>query len=234
MKSLNYVFALIIILTVACSKKEEHKTESKKSVDTVEIVMIQKLQPARSIALPGDLRPWQVTNIQAKVKGYVRMVTTDRGSSVKKGQVLATLEAPELKAQLAEALAKVEDYKSKQMASKLTYTRMWQTSKTQGAIALNELDVAKSKMQVDSMQVLSATASAAFFFSSLLGGSYLGTTRSTSFFGFGLFRLGGLARLTGLELDRLTGLGLVRRIGLGLDRLTGLGLDRLLDCLLDL
>ncbi len=159
MKSLNYVFALIIILTVACSKKEEHKTESKKSVDTVETVMIQKLQPARSIALPGDLRPWQVTNIQAKVKGYVRMVTTDRGSSVKKGQVLATLEAPELKAQLAEALAKVEDYKSKQMASKLTYTRMWQTSKTQGAIALNELDVAKSKMQVDSMQVLSATAS---------------------------------------------------------------------------
>jgi membrane fusion protein (multidrug efflux system) len=160
MKSFNYVFAFIIVLyATACSKKEEHKMEIKKSADTVETVLIKKLQPARSIALPGDLRPWEVTNIQAKVKGYVRTVTTDRGSFVKKGQVLATLEAPELKAQLAEALAKVEDVKSKQIASRVTYTRMLQTSKTQGAIAANELDVARSKMMVDSMQVLSATAS---------------------------------------------------------------------------
>lgn len=160
MKSINYFIVLLIVLSAAaCSKKEEHKTEAKKSADTVETVVIQKLQPARSIALPGDLRPWEVTHMQAKVKGYVRSVNTDRGAFVKKGQVMATLEAPELKAQLAEALAKVEDYKSKQIASKMTYTRMLQTSKTQGAVAANELDIAKSKMQVDSMQVLSATAS---------------------------------------------------------------------------
>ena len=159
MKSFNYVFAFALLLFAAACSKKEQAHEEKKSKDTVETVLIRKMQPSRSIALPGDLRPWETVNIQAKVKGYVRTVNTDRGSFVKKGQVLAALEAPELKAQLAEALAKVEDFKSKQIASKLTYTRMMQTSKTQGAIAANELDIAKSKMQVDSMQVLSATAS---------------------------------------------------------------------------
>ncbi len=78
---------------------------------------------------------------------------------VKRGQTLAVLEAPELQAQLAEGLARVEDFKSQYLASKLTYQRLVQMSGTQGAVAVNELDVVKSKMVVDSMQMLSALES---------------------------------------------------------------------------
>jgi membrane fusion protein (multidrug efflux system) len=95
----------------------------------------------------------------AKVKGYDKSVMADRGTVVRKGQTLAVLEAPELQAQLAEALARVEDYKTQYLTSKLTWQRMIQISHTPGAMALNELDVAKSKMTIDSMQVISATRS---------------------------------------------------------------------------
>lgn len=150
----------MFIFCLACSaRKESAKDASEAKVDTVETVVLRRMQPGRTIVLPGDLRPWEVVSIQAKVKGYVQQVRVDRGSSVKKGAILAILEAPELQAQQAEARARVEDFKSKQIASQLTYRRMLQTSKTQGAVAANELDIAKSRMMVDSLQVLSAMAS---------------------------------------------------------------------------
>lgn len=160
MKTINYLIVTgLLVSAVACTRKEPDTASVQNKKDSIETVSIQRMQPARTIVLPGDLRPWEVVNIQAKVKGYVRLVHADRGSAVRKGQILATLEAPELQAQLAEAKANVEDFKSKLFASKLTYIRMMETSKTQGAIATNELDIAKSKMEVDSLQMLSAMAS---------------------------------------------------------------------------
>ncbi len=150
---------IVIVLLSSCSSKQRILEAEQSTVDTVETVVIKKMQPQRVIVLPGDLRPWEVVHVQAKVKGYVRTVSADRGTYVRKGSLLATLEAPELQAQKAEALAKVEDFKSKEFASSQTYSRLLQTSKTQGAVAANELDIARSRKVVDSMQVLSAVAS---------------------------------------------------------------------------
>lgn len=157
MKYISYCLALVLLWS--CAAKKESAQTMEKQVDSVETVEVKKLQPARTIVLPGDLKPWEVVSIQAKVKGYVRMVLVDRGAFVKRGTLLAALEAPELQAQKAEARARVEDNRSKQVASQLTYQRMLQTSKTQGAVAANEIDLARSRKLVDSMQVVSAEAS---------------------------------------------------------------------------
>ena len=64
----------------------------------------------RQVRLPGELSPYLSVPIYARVAGFVDRVEVDRGSVVKKGQVLATLVAPETEAQIAEATSKARRF----------------------------------------------------------------------------------------------------------------------------
>lgn len=96
----------------------------------------------------------------AKVKGFVRDVAVDRGTTVCKGQVLARLDAPEVISELSQAQAQVQaqeatlvEQTTRARASRLTYNRLVQTAKMEGAVSANELDQALAKMQADSAMV---------------------------------------------------------------------------------
>ena len=111
-----------------------------------ELVTVQQKSVSRTIPLPGELLPYQQTSIQARAHGYFREVLVDRGSVVHKGQILATLDAPELAAQTAESESKVQLAESSKAeaaarlaAAQATYERLKSASETPGAIAGNEL-----------------------------------------------------------------------------------------------
>ena len=55
----------------------------------------------RFITLPGTIRANQQATLYAKVPGYFATLSVDRDDSVKAGQVLATLDSPELTADLS-------------------------------------------------------------------------------------------------------------------------------------
>ncbi len=156
MNRLIVVPAFLLVLA-GCSH-ENHVVVDTDTSDSLATVEVKMLRPAREISLPGELVPWASVVIQAKVKGYVKSVLVDRGSRVRRGQVLAMLEAPELEAQVAEAKSKVEDFRSQSMASRVTYRRLRQTSLTNGAVAANELDLAMARQVADSTQVVAAEA----------------------------------------------------------------------------
>lgn len=59
----------------------------------------------RWVSLPSTLAPWQQATLHAKVTGYIATLTVDKGDTVKAGQILATLEVPELQADIAKAKA---------------------------------------------------------------------------------------------------------------------------------
>ncbi len=61
----------------------------------------------RWVTLPATLAPWQQAVLYAKVTGYIATITVDKGDAVKAGQILATLEVPELRADLAKNKAEV-------------------------------------------------------------------------------------------------------------------------------
>jgi RND family efflux transporter MFP subunit len=61
----------------------------------------------RWVSLPATLAPWQQAVLHAKVTGYVATLAVDKGDMVKAGQVLATLEVPELLAERAKIEAEV-------------------------------------------------------------------------------------------------------------------------------
>jgi Membrane-fusion protein len=108
----------------------------------VEVVKVVSKDLDRKIPLPGEFTPYLDVPIYAKINGFVRNIPVDRGSVVKQGQLLATVVAPELKAQRAEAAAKVRTSESqrveaqaKVVAAKSTYDRLKAASATPGVIA---------------------------------------------------------------------------------------------------
>jgi len=133
---------------------------------TVDAVRVISRPLDRKVELPGELVPYLSVPIHAKITGFVDKVEVDRGSVVKEGQLLATMIAPELNAQRAEARAKVRAAESQKveaearvLAVQSTYERMKAASATPGVIAGNELVQAERQVDVERAKVAAADAS---------------------------------------------------------------------------
>ena len=144
---------------VACSSASSEKkpTTEVPEVQQVVVADVQELQPSKRVTVPGELKPWNRVNIYAKVKGFVRTIPVDRGTVVRKGQVLAQLDAPEIGSELSQAQAQLQaqeatlvEQTTRSRASRLIYQRLLQTAKTEGAVSANEIDQAQARMQGDS------------------------------------------------------------------------------------
>ncbi|WP_342374787.1 efflux RND transporter periplasmic adaptor subunit [Myxococcus stipitatus] len=110
------------------------------------------------LRLPAELMADQTVDVYAKVNSYVEHLRVDIGSVVRKGDLLVTLEAPEVEAQLASAKARLAAMEALHVASKASYERTLKTSQTEGAVARDAIDQARAREQADAAQVLAAKA----------------------------------------------------------------------------
>src|SRR5579862_6837949 len=92
---------LIIVVSLAWAATAAAQT-------SVDVVRVTSKAVERQVKLPGELQPYLAVPIHAKLPGFVSTVAVDRGSTVKQGQVLLTIEAPEMQAQIVEAQAKAQ------------------------------------------------------------------------------------------------------------------------------
>ncbi len=120
----------------------------------------------RKVSLPGDLASYLAVDLHARVTGFVDRVNVDRGSMVKQGQLLITLSAPELAAQVAEAESKVlaaesqrAEAQAKFVATQSTYERTKAAAATPGAVAENEVIGAEKAMEAARSVVQAAESS---------------------------------------------------------------------------
>src|SRR5947208_1793098 len=74
----------------------------------IELTPVVSKPVSRTVTLTGEFQPFMNVGLHARVTGYVERVLVDRGSSVKQGDLLVELSAPEMKAQIAEAESKVQ------------------------------------------------------------------------------------------------------------------------------
>lgn len=96
----------------------------------------------RWVTLPGSIKPLQEATLYAKVPGYLKSISVDKGDSVKAGATLAVLETPELTADLAR-------YQAEHEAAKAEYERIQQAIKQAPDLIMPlELDRAKGKYEV--------------------------------------------------------------------------------------
>ncbi|ASU33568.1 efflux transporter periplasmic adaptor subunit [Mucilaginibacter xinganensis] len=142
-------------------KQQEEQAQTVAQVDAVETptvvpVPVVKGKLSSTIAVPGELLPYQQVDLYAKVNSYVKKLMVDIGSQVHQGQLLATLEAPEINSQLAGAQSRIQQQQAIYFASKATYDRLVNTSKTPGTVSQNDLEQAEAKKNADFANVEAA------------------------------------------------------------------------------
>lgn len=104
----------------------------------VQVVKPQRQDMAYTITLPGNVAPLAQTTIYAKVAGYIKLIRLDKGDWVRKGELLAVIDDPELNAQYQKSIA---DYEIK----KLTHQRLSNVWKgNPDVVAEQDVDVAKA------------------------------------------------------------------------------------------
>ena len=120
----------------------------------IEVVRVVSKAVDRQVKLPGEFQPYLAVPIYAKVTSFVKTVNVDRGSHVKQGQLLATLEAPEMQSQVLEAQSKAAalDLQRAEAAAKLagaqsTYDHLKAASGTPGVVAENDVVVAQKTVE---------------------------------------------------------------------------------------
>src|SRR5207244_2282795 len=90
--------------------------------------------------------------LYAKENSFVKKLYVDIGSEVTTGQLLITMEAPELGSQLAGALSNVKSREAIYMASKANYDRLYETNQTPGTVSPNDLEQAAARKNSDLAQ----------------------------------------------------------------------------------
>ena len=170
MKRSNLIFTLffaasisLIVTQVGCKSGDggikETKSDTTAKALPVAVFLLEKGKISSSLDIPGELVSFQKVDLYAKVSSFVKKLYADVGSQVKQGQLLATMEAPEIGSQLAGSQSKLQSYDALYQASKATYNRLLETSKTPGTISPNELELALAKQNSDLAQLNAAKAS---------------------------------------------------------------------------
>jgi RND family efflux transporter MFP subunit len=127
----------------------------------VDVVRVNYSAPIQPPPMPGETRAWYESTIYARVNGYLASWLVDIGDPVKKGQLLATIDTPELDDQLAAAQAKlkvseadVAVAQANTVLAKSTYDRWWNSPK--GLVSEQEQQEKKAEYDTSMAKVKAA------------------------------------------------------------------------------
>jgi membrane fusion protein (multidrug efflux system) len=108
----------------------------------VQVVQPHRGEISRSVTLPANIRAYQQATLYAKVAGYLKSISVDRGDLVKAGDMLAEVEVPELLAEQARFKAEVD-------VAKVDYERVSQAMKKAVDLVMPQtVDEAKAKYEI--------------------------------------------------------------------------------------
>jgi RND family efflux transporter MFP subunit len=161
------LFALLspVLLWPLSACSHDAASEGVQAVLVVPAVRVVRTDLGNSITLTAEFEPFYEVDVMAKEAGYIRHMLVDIGDHVEKGQLLATLEIPELQADLVKAKSDVQTASAERAVvrgdlqraqagaqiAQLSYDRIEDVSKKEpGLVPLQEVDVAHShNLQAD-------------------------------------------------------------------------------------
>jgi RND family efflux transporter MFP subunit len=115
LRTLFYIGLIALLAGVLASCGGSGKVQAKDpgataSTDvSVGVVKVGKKTLGRTLTVSSELVPFQEIDVYAKESGFVKELNVDYGSRVQAGQVLATLEIPELQSQLKQDDAAIKN-----------------------------------------------------------------------------------------------------------------------------
>lgn len=125
------------------------------AIPNVGITHAQPGPTKETIVLPGNIDAWYQAPIYAQVAGYVKMWYKDYGALVKKGDVLAEINAPMVDAQFAQARAAVASQKAKYNLATVTAQRYLALRKSR-AVSEQSISVQEANQKSEAADVEAA------------------------------------------------------------------------------
>ncbi|QEM06464.1 efflux RND transporter periplasmic adaptor subunit [Mucilaginibacter rubeus] len=152
MKLRSIILICSVCLFAACSgnrKPIDMTTTETKNKNQYETGTITEKTLSSTARFPGQLKPFEEVNIFPKINGFVKKLYVDRGTIVKKGELLITIEAPEMESQLQAANSRYLQAQENALASKEKYRRLKEAAKEPGSVSPLDLDNAMARMKAD-------------------------------------------------------------------------------------
>jgi RND family efflux transporter MFP subunit len=164
----GHLFLLCCTLTLLSGCRHTAQQSAAPENPIAPVVTASRATLANKLTVAGEFLPYQEVELHAKVAGYIRRINVDIGDKVKEGQVLATLDVPELQAQVQGAQAGVRQTQAEIVRAtndvaraKANYNalhsaavRLKQASDARpGLIAQQELDDAQARDEAAAAQV---------------------------------------------------------------------------------
>ncbi len=158
------VLAILLIIgaAVAFSMRLGERHALAKETETLAIPSVVVIQakpepPQQDLVLPSTLQAFIESPIYARTNGYLAHWYKDIGSRVKKGELLADIETPEVDQELMQAQA-VRDQAEAQLNLAKTSAQRWETLRKMDAVAQQETDERSSGYTQQQAALASATA----------------------------------------------------------------------------
>ena len=158
--------AFVVVRQVKTHAAADLADQTKIEASALPVVEVVPAEPAPAtwnLTLPGETAAWYDSKIYARVNGYVGNWLNDIGDHVEKGQVLATIETPDLdadlvaaKAKLAATQAQVQVKQADADFAKTTYER-WRDSPP-GSVSKQEQESKKAAYDAGEAQLAAANA----------------------------------------------------------------------------
>jgi RND family efflux transporter MFP subunit len=148
------LLVIVILLGIRARERAESKLRQNTNEAAVEEVVIihpKQNAPTDEVVLPGETQPYINSPVYARASGYLVKWYHDIGSRVKKGDLLAVVDAPELDKQLAQAQADLETSQANSNLAKITADR-WQ-----GLVKTRSVSKQSTDQAVDNQRASDAT-----------------------------------------------------------------------------
>jgi RND family efflux transporter MFP subunit len=152
----------VIVAVVGIVSRKHASAELAKYTDKTSAPPVTLTQPvlqknAREVVLPGNIQAFTLAPIYARTTGYVKVWYHDIGAPVRKGELLAVIETPELDQELATAKADLATAKSNSGIAKVTADR-YSDLIGRNAVSQQDTDNAVQASEARNTQVASAQA----------------------------------------------------------------------------
>jgi len=138
------VLLFLFALSFAGCKPKTSNEAPKKSEPPISVKLIQpkKGNIIRSVSLPANITANQQATLYSKAAGYLKTITVDKGDEVKRGQLLAEIEVPEL-------IADRVKYKAEAAVAAIEYQRLDDSlKKAPDLVVPQSVDAARGRLEV--------------------------------------------------------------------------------------
>jgi RND family efflux transporter MFP subunit len=144
------IFAAAVVaalcLALIVSSGRSHATAVEAAPTTVAAAKVTREGLFNEVTISAEFRPYVEVELHAKVSGYLDKMNVDFGDKVKAGQLLATIEVPELQDQLHSAMAMQQKAEVDYTNANLLYSRLQSVNQEHpNLVARQDLDTAQSK-----------------------------------------------------------------------------------------